>query len=703
MNDAASSRWSRREWLLGLLLVAATLAVYQPAWHGGPIYDDVDHLTPPALRSVAGLARIWTELGVVSQYYPVTHTVFWLEHRMWGDAMLGYHLTNIVLHGVAALLLVRLLQTLRVRGSWLAGAVFALHPIMVESVAWVSELKNTLSGAFCFGAALAYLRYDRDRRIKWSLLALALFVAGLLSKGVIATLPAALLVIAWWRRGSISWRGDIVPLVPFFAVGIVLALLTAAVERAFIGAEGTAFNFTLGERTVIAGRAIGFYLGHLFWPFHPVFIYPRWSLHDAPAWQYLWPAAAIGLLAALWFQRARWPGALAAALLFVGTLVPVLGFLNVYPFRYSFVADHFAYLPSVSIIALGCAAGTSLLPRLEAGSAAIGRGAGVAVLTILAVTSWRLAHLYRDDETLWRATIARNPSAAIAYNNLSVDLTDRGQAAEAARMAEQAIALQPDYPEAHNNLGNALRRLGRDEDALKEYRRTIALRRDLANVHCNVGYILQDRGQIDAAIGCYRQAIEVRPRYARGHIDLASALLEKGQADEAIEHLRAGLALVPGDAEAHRLFGAALAQKGDLDAAIVHFRTALDAKNDDATVHADLGTALLRQGRTDEAIAEYRRALTLQPKFAFAQYNLACALLEKGDQAQAIASLEKTLAIEPDHVLAHFQLGNVFAATGRFDAAIAEFTKAAQLDPNFAEARAGLAAALEQKNRGTQR
>jgi hypothetical protein len=204
----------RQDWLLALLLVIVTMMAYMPAWNGTPIWDDNAHLTNPELRSLDGLGRIWTQPGVTQQYYPLLHTLFWLEHQLWGDWPAGYHLLNILLHCTSALLLVRILRQLEIPGAWLAAAIFALHPIQVESVAWISELKNLLSGVFYFGSLLAYLKFDRTRNPAFYAAALVLFTLGLMSKTVIATLPAAILVIFWWKRGKLSLRDDLLPLIP---------------------------------------------------------------------------------------------------------------------------------------------------------------------------------------------------------------------------------------------------------------------------------------------------------------------------------------------------------------------------------------------------------------------------------------------------------------------------------------------------------
>ena len=347
-----SGRWPLAA-VFGLVWVV-TFAAYFPALMGGLLWDDAGHVTRPDLQSWSGLARIWFEVGATQQYYPLLHSAFWLEHRFWGEATFGYHLVNVLWHATSACLLVAILRRLMVPGAVLAAFFFALHPVGVESVAWIAEQKNTLSTVFYLAAALAWLRFEDERRSARYAAATLWFVAALLTKTVTATLPAALLVIAWWRRGRLSWRGDVLPLLPWFAVGVGAGLFTAWFERTSIGAQGADFNLGLVERGLLAGRIFWFYLGKLVWPADLMFFYPRWHVDAAAVWQYLFPVAALALVGGLvwWTRRGRGRGLLAAALLYGGTLFPVLGFMNVYPFVFSYVADHFQYLASLSFFAL---------------------------------------------------------------------------------------------------------------------------------------------------------------------------------------------------------------------------------------------------------------------------------------------------------------------------------------------------------------
>jgi len=598
--------WAR-DWLKGLLLVAAVIFAYQPAWHGGFVWDDESHVTRPELRTLGGLARIWMQLGATEQYYPLVHSVFWVEHRLWGDSTLGYHLVNILLHAFAALLLVKILQQLKIPGAWLAAAIFALHPVQVESVAWISELKNTLSAVLYLGAALAYLGFDRNRGRGNYALALGWFVLGLMSKTVIATLPAALLVVFWWQRGRISWKQDVWPLIPFFVAGIGAGLLTAWVEQKHvIGSKGSEFGFSVVERFLVAGRVIWFYLGKLFWPADLIFIYPRWNISPGAWWQYLFPAAGLLLLGALAGLQQRWRGPLAGLLFFAGTLFPALGFFNVYPFLYSFVADHFQYLAGIGPIALAAGIIATVLSRWGRNKPFLKPVLCGALLLVLAVLTWRQAGMYADNETLWQTTLARNPDSFLANNNIGVILVRKGQLEAAIAHFQKTLQSRPDDPEAHDNLGIAL-----------------------AKVHGDYANKLVGMGRDDEAIVQFRKALEICPAFADARHDLAVILLQKGQVDEAIAQFREILGNYPDDAMASFDLGNAYFQKGQMDEAVASFQRALKIKPDDVSARNNLGMAFLKKGMVDEAAVQFQKALARQPDFALARTNLDKARLQK--------------------------------------------------------------------------
>jgi protein O-mannosyl-transferase len=543
-------------WFVAALFALVFLA-YQPVFQAGFIWDDDAHVTAPTLRSWSGLARIWTEPGATQQYYPLLHSVFWLEHRLWGDCALGYHLANLALHAFAAglfgLVVRRLLmpdnatpaagqERKRFAGvEWLAAAIFALHPVHVESVAWISEQKNTLSTVFYLGAALAWLRFDASRARRFYLIASGLFVLGLLTKTVVATLPAAMLVLCWWRRGTLDWKSDIRPLLPWFLLGATAGLFTAWVEHHLIGATGAAYELTWLQRGLLAGRSISFYLGKLVWPADLTFIYPRWTIDPGQVAAWLPLIGALGLTLAFWRLRHRTRAPLAAWLLFIGSLFPILGFLNVYPFLYSFVADHFCYLASLGLIAL-TAAGLARVPR------PLGHGLSTMLLLGLGFLTWRQSGIYRSAETLYRTTLDRNPACWMAWNNLGhLQLGDGTRTAEAIANFEAALRLRSDYPEARGNLGLALTQAGRPAEAVSHLQESLRRKPGQYQMYNNLGIALATSGRPAEALAAFRQAAALNPTLPNIQENWGKALLLLGHREEAAEHfdqaarLRTGL------------------------------------------------------------------------------------------------------------------------------------------------------------------
>jgi tetratricopeptide (TPR) repeat protein len=683
--------YSRRDWLLAFLLAIGTFLAYQQVWRAGFIWDDDGHVTSADLRSLHGLWRIWSEPGATQQYYPVLHSAFWLEHRLWGDSPLGYHLANIVLHAAAALLLHRVLRALAVPGAWLGAAVFALHPVCVESVAWISEQKNTLSAVFYLTAALAYLRYDRERRITWYAGAIFLFGLALASKSVTVTLPAALLVVSWWTRGRLAWRGDVLPLLPWFALAAGAGAVTVWMERAFIGAKGAAFALSLADRFLIAGRAVWFYSGKLVWPADLTFIYPRWNVDDHAAWQYLFPVAAGGVLAALFAIRTRTRGPLAAALLFIGTLFPALGFINVYPFVYSFVADHFQYLAAAVVISAAAAGVTLGADRLPAGSRLAVRVASIGVVAVCAALTWSQGAMYAEARTLWQTTLARNPDCWMACDNLGNDFLGRGQTDEAVLQFQRALALRPGDDFAENNLGLVLLQKGQLDAAGARFESALRINPDNAEAHNNLGLVLGQKGKTEQAIVHFERAVALKERYPAAHYNLGAALLRDGQTGLAIAQFQNALASEPESAEIHTGLGAALLKNGQGEEAIAHYRTALALKDDYAEAHFKLGDALLQGGRVDEAVVHYRRGLEIDPAFARARVNLAHALLQKGEGAEAEEQFRKALEVEPDDAEANNDLGVVLLQKDQVDAAVAQFQRALAANATYTQAHFNLA------------
>jgi tetratricopeptide (TPR) repeat protein len=603
-------------------------------WHAGFIWDDQAHVTNNLnLRSVRGLWRVWFEPEASQQYYPLQLTSYWVEFHLWGLQPRGYHLVNVLLHAGNAILLWQVLRRLEVPGAWLAGAIFAVHPVEVESVAWISERKNVLSGMFYLLALLALLRYrpltavaGEHRKSDWRfyLLGLFLFVCALLSKTVACSLPAVMALLIWWKNGRVEWR-DVYALTPLFVIGAVLGLMTAWLEKHHVGAAGTDWSLTFVQRCLLAGRVLWFYAGKLVWP-HPLsFVYSRWEIDARVWWQYLFPAAALAVLIALWLLRRRvGRGPLVAVTCFAGMLFPALGFFDVYPFRFSFVADHFQYLAGAGLIALVVSVGTQACRRTGHLGRLLGLLVALIVLTALASLSWARAHAYRDDVTLWRDTLAQNPRCWLAHTDLGYDLSKMGRVQEALSHEQEAVRLKPDYAEARNDLGVALQAAGRVQEAIVQYESALQINPHSAEAHCNLGNGLFDLGKFEEAIAQYEQALRIKPDYTKAHLNLADA----------------------------------------------HYR---------------LAKALEQTGRSREAIGHYEQALALQPDFADACNNLAWLLAtraqaEGGDAVRAVELAQRACELTGNRRAGCLDtLAAAYAAAGRFREAVATAEKAIEL------------------------
>lgn len=654
-------------WLLASLLVLMTVLAYQPVWHAGFIWDDDVYVTGnPLLTAPDGLWRIWFTFDSPSQYFPLTYTVFRLEHLLWGLNPTGYHWVNLLLHTANALLVWRLLSRLKLPGAWLAAAIFALHPVQVESVAWITELKNVLMLFFFLLTLLAWVEFIEEKaRRGWGfyVLALLFYAAALCAKTTACTLPAALLLILWLKEKTINWR-RLAQIAPFIAFGLGMGLLTVWWERYHQGTQGKPFEMGLMERILVASHAIWFYAGKLFWPVNLTFSYPRWTIYTGNLAPYGWLLATAGLGAAIWRMRRHAGRSVEVAILFfVVTLGPVLGFIMLYTFLYSFVADHYQYAASIGLIALfsvglvklaGC-----LKPRRPWSEAMV----CASLLLVLGTLTWRQAQIYCNDETLWQETIRLNPDSWMAHNNLGSDLNDKGETAKAIEQFQAAIRLKPDYAEAYNNIG--------------------------------VVFLYQ--GRIDEADGQFRKAIRFKSDYAPAHYNLGAALFEKGQTDEAISEYQEAIHLKPDDTITHYNLGIALAKKGQIEEATGQFMESVRLKPDYAEARNNLGNALLNQGKTEDAIGQFKEAILLKPDYADAHYNLGVALAKKGQIDQANAQFLEDLRLEPNHAEGHNNLGAILEMKGQIDEAISQFKEALLLKPDFTDAQNNLTKATERQ------
>ena len=719
------------------------LISYAPVVRAGFVWDDdADILENAHLLDVGGLARIWQEPGATRNYYPLFYTALWVQHHLWEDRPLGYHLVNVALHAAGALLFWALLRKLRVGGAWLAAAIFATHPVFVESVAWADELKNVQSGVLYLLCLLAYFRARpvwqddeacRSPRVLYGL-ALVAFAAALLTKPAAVFLPFVMLAIVWWRRPRVS-VSDAVAIAPMVGMGMVFGLITMYVEATYSGASGASWEMPVLDRLLVAGRALWFYAGKLLWPWPLMSIYPRWDIDRHALTQYLYPGAAAAAVGALWALRPRiGRGPLVAAMSFVALLAPTLGVFNVGYHLYSFVADHFQYHAAPALLALVGAGVASVRRRYdEPGRQRTVDAVCVALLAVLAGSSMQHARTFQSEKARCEDTLRKNPSAWLAMNNLGVALAAEGRLEDAVEQYRRALEVRPIYAEAHSNLGVALVKLGRVAEAIshyrealriwpayatarknlgtalmkagdsgaaiEQYRLALSLRPDDAETHNNLAIALASTGRAEEAVVHHREALRINPRYAQAQQDLGVTLLAAGRSGETVEVYRRAVQEQPRDASARRQLGAALASAGDTAGATREFEEALRLRPDYPQAHNALGLIRASRGDLPGAIASFEAALRSDPDSAEAHNNLGSALASVGSDEQAISQLREALRLKPGYAAAHKNLGMVLAAGGRFDEGLYHLGEATRLEPDNADAHSLIGALLAERGR----
>ena len=643
-RESRPTRWGL---LCGALLVLATLLAYLPAMHCGYIWDDDVYVTGnPLLSAPDGLWRIWFSFDSPSQYFPLVYTTLRIEDGLWGLAPFGYHCVNIVLHAANALLLWRLLKRLEIPGAWFAAAIFALHPVQVESVAWVTELKNVQMGFFFLLALLAWTEFAKQKtpRAWWFYACSLVFYAlSLFSKTTACTLPAALLLIEWLREGRIGWR-KVAQIVPYVALGIGMGLLTVWWERFHQGTQGAAFTMSLSQRLLIAARGVWFYLAKLFWPAKLTFSYPRWTISTANPLAWLWPLALCGLgSAALLARRVAGRGPSVALAFFVATLGPVLGLLMLYTFRYSFVADHYQYLACIGPIALVCAGVVKFADRYPQLRVAAGTAGGMVLLTLGALT-WSQAHIYRSNESIWRDTLAKNPGSLMAHFNLANELMRDGSYQESLTHYDRAVEIDPTFFEARCNRADLLAHLGELPAAAADYKQALEIEPNDAAVQIGCANVLATEGDFVGALPHYQQVARLVPNSAQPHMLLGSCYASLSNYDDAIREYRETVRLAPQSPEALTRLAWLLAQCNDPRLRNGAEALSLAQRACDLTNHKNgvplnaLAAAYAANGRIAAAlnasILAINAAINAGDKTAAADYQKQMALYERQDGRQ---------------------------------------------------------------------
>ena len=658
-------RPSRRVMLLASALSAIVLASFFPAILGGFIWDDIIFTTSEVVREPSGLATIWFSPSGIEReahYWPVTYTSFWLGHKLWGFSPVASHAVNVLLHLVNCLLLWHLMVRLAVPGAWLVAAVFAVHPVHVESVAWVIERKDLLSGLFYLTAALTYMRHAAEPRRSRYVLALVLFAAALLSKSVAVTLPVALLIWLAWKHG-LPKALDLWRLVPFFVLAVGITVADLAFYR---GREVLSFDYSLVERALIAGRALWFYVAKLVWPTELAVIYPLWEVtaRDLIAWLCL--AAACATVVLLWTCRHRiGTGPLAGAFFFAVTLSPVLGFVDYGYMQFSFVADRYQYLACIGLIAPVVGSAARGIESMRGASLLCGRVMFAMVLAVLGWLTWQQSAIYRNPVTFFTHIIGLNPEARRAHYNLSAALAEAGQYEESLAVGLVAEKQSPEFPDVHANLGRTLAMLDRFEEAESHLLRALELDPRHERARYNLAEALRVQGSHDEALEWYLALLETNPDHVEAHVGRGNALFDLGRFEEAVDAMDRAVSIRPSlkqDGSVHRFMGRALQKAARFDEAIEHFRRALSIDPNHAAAIRPLAAMLFQRQQYEEARDLYRSLTKISPGDAQAAANLAVTEYYLGRTDEAIRGFERSLALDPTLELARTGLATVRSA-----------------------------------------
>ncbi len=765
-------------WLMAVLLALVTVGLYWPATRCDFVdYDDSAYVTEN-LHVQDGLtwAGIKWALSnpVAANWHPLTMLSHMLDCQLYGLNPWGHHLTSVLLHAVntaLVFLLFRRLMSLRpgentgatapqagaLWRSVMVVALFGWHPVHVESVAWVSERKDVLSTFFGLLALIFYVRFAQNRATLNPqpstlnyLLALVFFALGLMSKAMLVTWPLVMLLLDWWPLQRVSSVGTALPStlnplarrseaktaqfstlvlekLPFFGLAVAASVVTFAVQKQS-GAVTTIANLPLNGR--IENSLISYcrYLGKMFWPVDLAVFYPH--LGPWPVEEVLLAGGLIsGMTVLCVMVRRRYPFMLMGWLWYVGTLVPVIGLVQVSD---QAMADRYTYIPSLGVFILVIWGAYELTRRWRYQVMTLSVAGGAAIILCLGMTRRQLGY-WQDSEALFRHVLEVTKNNYFAHKALGIVLGVKGQTDEAISQFQEALHLKPDFVEAHYALGIAFNQKGQTDEAINQFQEALRLVPDDAQAHYALGIVFDQKNRTDEAIRQFQEAIRLKPDFAQAHDKLGNVLLKKGQIDEAISQLQEALRLMPNDAETHYDLGTALGREDRVDEAIRQFQEAIRLKPDfpeaysslgsalgtkgqadealnqyqeavrlapnDAQAHNNLGIVLGRNGQSDEAIRQFQEAIRLKPEFADAHNNLGVIVLnQKGQIDEAIGQFREAIRLKPDYADAHNNLGTALVGSGQIDEAIRQFQEAIRLKPDFAEARRNLAHALETKN-----
>jgi tetratricopeptide (TPR) repeat protein len=619
-------------YLQAALIALVTCWIYSPALNGDWLWDDTMYVSHNPLLSQPGrLFKAWFQPGSFIEYYPIEQTVQWVQWQLWGLNPLPYHITNVALHIVNALLVWRLLGKLGVKLAWLGGLLFAVHPVHVESVAWISELKNTLSLGPILLSLSAWVDFEERRDLRDYRLALGFFVVGMLCKISAAMFPFVILLYAWWKRGRIGGR-DFYAAGPFFLVSLALGLTTISAGGIYLHhnhATAAAIPIGgLGAHLALAGTTLAYYFSEFFAPLDLLPVHPQWVV-EPPSWLDMLPwLVFVGLFAWCWSARRSWGrNALLGLGFFFLNLLPFSGLHGISYMGFTWVMEHFLYLPSIGLVGLVAAALGDLDDRIASSSQVISTGLITLLIALLAFRSHWYAAAFTNSETFWEYAAESSPGSWMAQNNYGKALLEDGEYDKAIAHLRAAVAENPTLAGLHGDLGNALAQSGLPKMGMAEMRRALALDPYDASTNNNLGVLLARVGRVDEAIDCLILAVRAKPD----------------------------------DPEAYSNLGNAYYTGGRLDLAVYWYRLALQLNPRYPDAHNNLGSVWLQQKKYTDAAAEFQKAIELRPGYVVARNNLAATLAEGGRPYDAIVQYQITLQIDPGNRVARDSLAKLQA------------------------------------------
>ena len=536
------------------------------------------------------LKRFWVTTEA-PDYFPLVSTSLWLQRLVWDLNPMGYHIFNVVLHAFNAVMLWLILCKLRFRGAWLAAVIFAVHPVHVESVAWITEIKNLQSTFFFMLSLICYLNFTNSQKKQWYLFSVILFFMALLSKTSVVMLPLILLLYHWWSDGSLR-KKQLINTIPFFVFSAVFSAVTIWFQYNRAGAVGEPWSAGLLERILVASRAVWFYMEKLVFPLDLMFIYPRWSMETQKFTSYVPTVALIVVIVFFWNKRKTWGCPILAGLgYFVINLFPVLGFFNIYFMRYSFVADHWQYLasPGIIVIVVWIVDYSSLAPSPDGNAAEEGHAqlkkylkvsAGILLVGFLTFSTFHRAEIFKKNFSILEDTLIKNPGAWMAHNNMGIELEKQGKLNEAIKHYKETLRLNPGYAIASNNSGLVLKHKGDFEEAAIYFREAIRNDPKFWESLNNLGYVLNTLGRVEEAASSFQQALAINPFFVEAHNNLANILDAKGKIEEAKKHYKKALSIDPENAKIHNNLGTLFQEEKEYLKAINHFQKALQLKPD---------------------------------------------------------------------------------------------------------------------------